>query len=41
MSNPVSKLNATGDNPVEELNAEGFGTVTPQPPENQNVDGYR
>jgi len=39
MSNPVSKLNATGDNPVEELNAEGFGTVTPQPPENQNVDG--
>ena len=39
MSNPVSKLNATGENPVEELNAEGFGTVTPQPPENQNVDG--
>ena len=39
MSNPVSKLNATGENPVEELNAEGFGTVTPQPSENQNVDG--
>ena len=39
MSNPVSKLNTTGDNPVEELNAEGFGTVTPQPPENQNVEG--
>ncbi|MBT6900523.1 MAG: c-type cytochrome [Nitrospina sp.] len=39
MSNPVSRLNATGENPVEELNAEGFGTVTPQPQENQNVDG--
>jgi len=39
MSNPVSKLNATGQNPVEELNAEGFGTITPQPPENQNIDG--
>lgn len=39
MSNPVFKLNATGDNPVEELNAEGFGTVTPQPPENQNIEG--
>ena len=39
MSNPVSKLNPTGENPVEELNAEGFGTITPQPPENQNVDG--
>jgi mono/diheme cytochrome c family protein len=39
MSNPVFKLNATGDNPVEELNAEGFGTITPQPPENQNIEG--
>jgi mono/diheme cytochrome c family protein len=39
MSNPVARLNSTGDNPVEELNAEGFGTVTPQPSENQNVDG--
>ncbi|MBT5549624.1 MAG: c-type cytochrome [Nitrospina sp.] len=39
MSNPVARLNATGENPVEELNAEGFGTVTPQPQENQNVDG--
>ena len=39
MSNPVSKLNPTGENPVEELNAEGFGTITPQPPENQNVEG--
>ncbi len=34
-----SRVNTTGDNPVEELNAEGFGTVTPQPPENQNVEG--
>jgi hypothetical protein len=40
MSNPVFRLNATGDNAVEELNAEGFGTVTPQPTENQNVEGY-
>ena len=40
MSNPVSKLNTTAENPVEELNAEGFGTITPQPPENQNVEGY-
>ncbi len=39
MSNPVYRLNATGENPVEEMNAEGFGTVTPQPPENQNVEG--
>jgi mono/diheme cytochrome c family protein len=34
-----SRVSATGNNPVEELNAEGFGTVTPQPPENQNVEG--
>ncbi|NIQ02892.1 MAG: hypothetical protein GWO19_21620, partial [Nitrospinaceae bacterium] len=40
MSNPVARLNAPTLNPVEELNAEGFGTVTPQPPENQNVQGY-
>ena len=40
MSNPVFRLNATGDNAVEELNAEGFGTITPQPTENQNVEGY-
>lgn len=39
MSNPVSRLNATGENPVEELNAEGFGTITPQPPDKQNVAG--
>ena len=40
MSNPVFRLNATKDNAVEELNAEGFGTVTPQPADNQNVEGY-
>lgn len=40
MSNPVFRLNATSDNAVEELNAEGFGTITPQPAENQNVEGY-
>ena len=34
-----SRVSTTGNNPVEELNAEGFGTVTPQPPENQNVEG--
>jgi mono/diheme cytochrome c family protein len=34
-----SRVNTTGENPVEELNAEGFGTITPQPFENQNVDG--
>jgi DMSO reductase family type II enzyme heme b subunit len=40
MSNPVTKLNLTSQNAVEELNAEGFGTITPQPPGNQNVQGY-
>ena len=40
MSNPVTKLNLTSENAVEELNAEGFGTITPQPPGNQNVQGY-
>jgi hypothetical protein len=40
MSNPVAKLNVTSENAVEELNAEGFGTVTPQPADNQNVEGY-
>jgi mono/diheme cytochrome c family protein len=39
-SNPVARLNPTSENSVEELNAEGFGTITPQPPENQNVEGY-
>ncbi|QPJ66741.1 MAG: c-type cytochrome [Candidatus Nitrohelix vancouverensis] len=40
MSNPVARLNPTGENAVEELNAEGFGTITPQPQERQNVEGY-
>ncbi|MEE9258839.1 MAG: ethylbenzene dehydrogenase-related protein [Nitrospinaceae bacterium] len=40
MSNPVFKLSRTSENAVEELNAEGFGTVTPQPLDNQNVEGY-
>ena len=40
MSNPVTKLNLTSENAVEELNAEGFGTITRQPAENQNVEGY-
>jgi len=40
MSNPVARLNSTKDNAVEELNAEGFGTITPQPADNQNVEGY-
>ena len=40
MSNPVAKLNLTSENAVEELNAEGFGTITPQPPDKQNVEGY-
>jgi mono/diheme cytochrome c family protein len=40
MLNPVAKLNTTQENAVDELNAEGFGSLTPQPPEMQNVDGY-
>ncbi|MDE1045704.1 MAG: ethylbenzene dehydrogenase-related protein [Nitrospinaceae bacterium] len=40
MSNPVAKLNLTSENAVEELNAEGFGTITPQPADKQNVEGY-
>lgn len=39
MSNPVTKLGTTQQNAVEELNAEGFGSITPQPPEYQNVEG--
>ncbi len=39
MSNPVAKLGTTQINAVEELNAEGFGTITPQPREYQNVEG--
>lgn len=39
MSNPVAKLGTTQENAVEELNSEGFGSITPQPPEYQNVEG--
>ncbi len=39
MSNPVTKLGTTQENAVEELNSEGFGTITPQPKEYQNVEG--
>ena len=40
MSNPMAKLNPTKENAVEELNSEGFGTVTPQADQHQNVEGY-
>jgi mono/diheme cytochrome c family protein len=40
MSNPVHRLNPTDESAVEELNAEGFGTITPQRPENQDIQGY-
>jgi mono/diheme cytochrome c family protein len=39
MSNPVTKLGTTQQNSVEELNSEGFGSITPQPAEYQNVEG--
>ena len=39
MSNPITRLNTTQETQVEELNAEGFGTITPQRPEEQNVEG--
>lgn len=39
MSNPVTKLGTTQVNSVEELNSEGFGSITPQPAEYQNVEG--
>ncbi len=40
MSNPIMKMSTTQENTVEELNAEGFGTITPQPHGQQNVEGY-
>ncbi len=40
MSNPISRLNNTSETQVEELNSEGFGTITPQRPELQNVEGF-
>jgi hypothetical protein len=39
MSNPVTKLGTTQQHAVEELNSEGFGSITPQPQEYQNVEG--
>lgn len=39
MSNPIMKLYSTQEHAVEELNSEGFGTITPQPQEYQNVEG--
>jgi DMSO reductase family type II enzyme heme b subunit len=39
MNNPVTKLGTTQQNAVEELNSEGFGSITPQPQEYQNVEG--
>ena len=39
MSNPVTKLGTTQQHAVEELNSEGFGSITPQPAEYQNVEG--
>lgn len=39
MFNPVTRLLSTAQNSVDELNAEGFGTITPQLPEFQNVEG--
>lgn len=38
-ANPVYGLNVPRKNFVTELNAEGFGTITPQPNENQEVSG--
>jgi len=38
-SNPVAMLNPVKQSAVTELNAEGFGTITPQPKDNQNVVG--
>jgi len=40
MTNPVAKLGTTEQNTVEELNAEGFGSITPQPKQQQDVLGY-
>ena len=39
MNNPVTKLGTTQVHAVEELNSEGFGSITPQPQEHQNVEG--
>ncbi len=39
MSSPMVRLQSNQENSVDELNAEGFGTITPQLPELQNVQG--
>jgi DMSO reductase family type II enzyme heme b subunit len=39
MSSPVTKMRTTQEHTVEELNSEGFGSITPQPEEYQNVEG--
>ena len=39
-NNPVAGLTTLKKSEVEELNAEGFGTITPQPEEKQNVIGH-
>jgi len=39
-NNPVAGLTIIKKSEVEELNAEGFGTITPQPEEKQNVIGH-
>lgn len=38
-SSPAAALNRPRETAVMELNAEGFGTVTPQPADNQHVTG--
>ena len=39
MASPVVRLQSNQENTVDELNAEGFGTITPQLPGLQNVQG--
>lgn len=39
-NNPVAGLTVLKESEVEELNAEGFGTITPQPEDKQNVIGH-
>ncbi len=39
-NNPVAGLTAIKESEVEELNAEGFGTITPQPEDKQNIIGH-
>ena len=39
-NNPVARMNSFKKSEVEELNAEGFGTITLQPDDRQNVEGH-